>query len=881
MQNRLEIKKKKRPQDQPPKWIVRVLELYCEPTLLEGIQGDLLEIYLCNINSRGGRYARLIYFWQALGFLRLKFRKKPSNYSNMGSIWTNYFITSYRSLKRHKVYFFINMIGLVLAITCSLYAMIFISDEMAFNSHYKDNDQIYRLHKRYINVPEGIDHLTAETSGMMGPTMFEEYPEVEKFTRLLAWWDDEVATVGDKNYALNDIYFVDSSFFEIFNIDLIAGDPRSALVNPSSIVLTESLARNIFEDENPIGETLIGINEIPLTVTGIVKDPIRQSSFQYKSLISWTTTTPGIGPLQYRWMNNWLAQGITTFVVLSNGTDPSVLVDKLPDMMQRHFPERADQYFLRLQAFEDMYLFSDQIRNNEQLKFGSARFLYILGFTGFLIFLIASINYINIAISRVSQNYREVGVRKVLGSTRYQLIARFINESFITAFTASLISVILLASVIPYLNILTSRDIPFTSLLTIESIGFIILFCIFLSLIVGIYPAYLQSSSSLLAILKNNTQIKGSGWLRKGLLILQYSISIGLIACTIAINQQTEFLSNKSLGFNEDQLLVLDINNEVGQKAEVLESELLKHPNIQNISICRNAIGGGSYSTTVIPDDYVEELNVRIFAVDQEFFETYQLKTAEGRTYLKGSVADSNNLIVNRSFLDYTGWKTIEGKRLKFGADGDSYPVIGVVEDFHYQPVSTSVIEPMVFYLNLQQNYYATLRLGNGDIHETISYIESVWNDLSTRTPLTQHFVDQYFQDAYERERQLLETSSIYTFISILLCVLGLYGLTALILQQRMKEISIRKVLGAGVETLVKMINKQFVIVFIIGIIVSVPITYYLMKKWLDQFAYHIDLDPSPFIYAGVLTVVSSLVVISILTIRASFINPARTLSQE
>lgn len=801
----------------------------------------------------------------------------------MRAILSNYFVTSFRSIKKNKALFAINLVGLVLAITCSLFAFVYINDELQFDQQHTDRDEIYRLYKRYINVTEGVDHLTFETSGMMGPTMEDEYPEVLSSVRVLPWWHGVVLTHKQTNISSEGLYFADANFFEFFDFEVVDGDPNAFLEAPSSIVLTESLARKIFKDERPIGKVVKGLNWVDYTVTGLVKDPPRTSSFQFDALVSWSTTVPNVGPLNMKWMNNWLAQGIYTFVKVSKDADPEKLTQKFPGMMERHFEERADQYFLRLLALRDMHLHGDEIRGAERMKSGSITFIYMLGFSAFLIFLIASVNYINVTLSRSTMAKKEVGIRKVMGSTKKQLMSRFIIETFLSTLMASVISLLIIALILPGANMISGKELPLEAFFQPLSIAIVFGFALLIGTLMGLYPAIVLSSPSVTSILRGGVkrQNGSAGILRKFLLAIQFGISIFLIICTMVVIRQMNYLENKPLGFDKEQVVVLDIGNEVGNHADLLETELSKHPNILSISTSRSTMGDGSYSTTVIPEGYSGELNTRIFGVDQEFFETFGVQTVTGRTFLKGSLADSNELIVNRTLVEVMGWDDPIGKHIRFSEGAPSARIIGVVEDFHIHSLATNSIEPMIIYLNTTTKWYTALRLGNGNLKETIAYINTVWDQFAKRTPFDFHFVDDWFNSQYEKERKLLTISTIYAGMSIVLCALGLFGLTSLFLQYRMKEISIRKVLGAPILTIVSMVNKQFLTIIAISFFIAIPISYYTIANWLDQFAYKMTLDAMPFLLSGALIAVVSLSIVSLLAFRSASVNPVRSLKSE
>ncbi|GAB4229677.1 MAG: ABC transporter permease [Ekhidna sp.] len=867
---------------QPPQWILRVIERLCDPILIEGISGDLEEVFKDNLNTKGPLQAQLIYVLQAIGFLRFIFLRKEQKHSNMKAIWTNYLLTSYRSLKRHKTFFAINLIGLITAISCSLFALVYVYDELQYDQEHTDADQIYRLYKRYINIEEGIDHLTYENSGLMAPTMLEEYSQVEDYTRICPWFDKGTITntSNQKSIISEHIYYADSNFFDFFDFTVISGSDK-LLTAPATMMLSEELATALFSDENPIGKTVIGLNDITYTITGVFEKPDRRSSFQFDGLISWTTTVPGVGPNGYRWMNNWLGQAIFSFVKLNAFSNPKELEDELPDMMNRHFEERADQYFLKLMPLNKMHLYSDNILGERGMKTGSIKFIYVLVSSALLILLITVVNYVNISLSRASQSVKEVGIRKTMGSTKQQLMGRFMAETVISVLLASVVSIALLALLLPYLGQLVNKELPIHLLFNGMTILFLFGFISLVSIIVGIYPSHILSKPAPAAILKGESKSGRTGSFRKVLLTLQFAISLLLLVSTVTIVRQIQFMINKPLGFDKEQVIVIDTYNEVGEKITVFEEKLLQHPNIESVSVSQNAISASSYGTTALPEGITDELNVRVFGVDAEFFETYGIQTIEGRTFLKNSNADSAHLIVNQEFLNQLGWEEAVGKHMRFSPEGTPIPIIGVIDNFHYNSLASSKIEPVVMYHTPNATNNTIVRLGGGSVRETMEYIDDIWNELAGRSSLDVIFVDEWFADQYEKETQLLNFSSIYAIISIILCGLGLYGLTGLILQQKSKEISIRKVLGASIQSIVAQMNRQYVLIVLLSFAVAAPMAYYLLDGWLQNFAYKIELDPLPFVIAIASVMVLCTLIVSLLSVKTASTNPTDVLNKE
>ncbi len=866
----------------PPKVIVRLLERFCDPHLLEGILGDLQERFHQQVQRRGVRLARLIYVWQALGFFRWSFRNQNRSSGMTSGMLVNYWVSAWRSMLRRKSFSAINLVGLVCAVACSLFAFVLLWHDLHYDRIHEKRDHIYQLYKRHLNEREQIDHLTAETSGMMGPTMKREYPEIKGVVRICPWWDKVRLYRDDEMHETTGWCFVDSSFLDVFDYPLLHGDADKVLRSPRSMVITEQLATRIFPSTDPMGQTITGINDIEFVVEGVIADPGPQSTLQFEALVSWSTTVPGVGPLSFGWMNNWLAQSLLTFVELDPQAVPASVEAKLPDMMERFFPERADQYFLRLQPFQTLHLRGSEIRAQRGMDLTSRRFLTSLILSTLLIVCIVVVNYINITLSRAFEKRKEIGVRKALGSGRFQLMVRFMIETVINLTVASMIAYAILPKVFLAVGETIGRDL--SPRLLLQPSTFVALLSLYLvfCLLMGLYPAFILARPRASRILQGSM----SGWqdaglIRKVLLGVQYGMATILIICTIVIIKQTTYLQQKPLGFDKENVVVVDLYNEVGAKAEVFESDLLQHPSVLSVSIGRSAIGGGSYSTTFIPEGQHEEVNTRVFSVDADFFETYGLTVNQGRSFLTHSIADSMHVIVNQSLIDFVKWEDPVGKRLKPDRAHAGYPIIGVVDDFHYASLATEAVEPMAIFLSVNDVQNASIKLDGESLDNSLSHIEAAWNKSATKTPFEFYFVDQWFASLYQDEEKLLRTTRYFALIGLLLCVLGLYGLTALTLQQRRREISIRKVLGASAQSIIRMISKDFVLIIVLSFALAIPVSYAVTSAWLADFAHRIHLGGGAFLLACFMILLVSLVVISLLSARAAAINPATTLRSD
>lgn len=862
--------------------IDRWLDRFCEGHLQEGIHGDLEELYQVDLHKKGPFPAKLNYYLRALGFFRYTFHaKSKKRYSNIEAMWKNHFITAFRSLNKQRQYFLINSLGLTLAIACFLFATLFAFDEFSFDRFHRKSENIYRLYKKKVNQEKGTSVFSAETSGQMGPEIVARYPEAINTVRINPWYDDAVLSYGETNLRTKHLVIADSTLFDVFDFQLLRGNPKTALKEPSTIVLSASFAKNLFGNEDPMGKTVVGLNDLNYQVTGVVEDAPRNSHIQYDAFISWTTTVPGIGPLKWEWMNNWLTQALYTYVELIPDTDPEVLTAKMSDLIAMHLPERKETYFLRLQPLEQVHLYSDDILYTRKMKIGSIGFLWLMLITAVMVLLIAVVNYINISLAKASSNIKEVGVRKVIGAQKGHIVGRFLAETMVQLILATLLGVLAVILLMPYFNLLTAKDLSPAHLLDWRLISFMCVFILLLNFLIGLYPARLIAAISPSSLLKNSLNRLKIGTLRKVLLVGQYAISTSLIIFTILIHSQTDFLLTQSQKNITEQVIVIDIDNEVGIKADALKAKLEQYPNVISVSACRAAIGSGTYGTTISTEDHPGEMATQIFRVDESFDDTYDLKVTEGHYFRPDFASDSNGLVINRAFMDYLGWETAVGRYVRFTGSEDRYPVIGVIENFHFQSPAKVKIAPVIMYLDKVNRPNLSVRIAGTDLRETINYFESTWDEFADRTPFDFMFVDQWFQEQFKSELQMLHTSTTFAFISIFLCVLGLYGLTSLMLEQRIKEISIRKVLGAGIYTLTLLFNRQFIVLLMAGVAIAFPVSWWVASRWLEQFAYRIDPSLLPFLAACSITFCISFATVSLLTIRKALVNPARILKNE
>lgn len=796
----------------------------------------------------------------------------------------SYVTTSFRNFRKYKLHSIISLTGLGVGIMASILAFIFVLDEQSFDKFHSRLDRLYRLNK-ISKEANGATFKNAESSGMMGPTMVSEFEEVEKVVRYQTWGDAVILSNQGTNIELGeaDILIVDSTFFKVFDFELVRGSVNDVLTRPSTMVLTEDLAKSLFGEEDPIGKTVIGINSLPYEITGVAKEAPRNSHIQYKALVSWATTVPQLGPLNYEWMNNWIAQGITTYVLLKPGTDVSSLEAKLPQFMQNHMPTRVDSYSLYMQPFRDIYLDANETKYHRMAKTGSRQYVYFFSvIAGFILF-IACINYFNISTSRATRRAREVGMRKSLGATRKELIYQFLGESLVLTICSAIIGLVLLYFVIPFFNELSGKSLPFELLLNSKVIcGFIILIVI-VALVAGLYPAFILSAFRPAVVLKSNHQTKQAGnWPRNVLITFQFVISIVMIACTIVIYQQMQFVLSKDLGFDKDHILVLELTTELREKGKLFTENVASHPSIVSVSLGRTALGSGSSSTRIQPEGFPpDQIEIRMFPVDGNFLKTYDLKIVKGRFFDVPAIAsDSDAVIINETLAKQLNWGNPMEKTIKFNADDPKpLPVIGVLKDFYFKSLYDKV-EPLVMWISKRKPNSLSIRF-TGDPKALLTFLEIKWKTFEGRYPFHYYFVDDAFAKAYQSEEKLFKTVLMFAGLSLFIACLGLYGLVSFTLEQRTKEFGIRKVMGATAMGLNLMVNRKFVALMMVASVLAIPLVIPLMNKWLLKFAFRISIGPNAFIFSIGITLIITLLAVSLQAVKAAMINPAQTLRSE
>ena len=791
-----------------------------------------------------------------------------------------------RLLRKQLSFTIINVVGLSIGLTCCIMIGMFVLHERSFDSFHSKGDRIYRINKRVTPQGGGVEY-HAITGGAMGPALSAGYADIEQSVRILPWFDPILMQYGDVNAKVSEVVFADSNLFSVFDFELLRGSRGQVLVEPMSIVLSENTARRLFGDNDPIGQVLLGLNELPFTVTGIVEDAPAQSHLTYQAFISWESTLPGEGGLNFGWLNNWITQVTYTYLLLSPGANPEALERQIAVQLQERLPQFAERYQHYLQPLSEIYLDSADLLYTRGISLGNGMYVMLFTLVGLLILVIACVNFMNLTTARFSRRFKEVGMRKVLGANKHQLRKQFLAESMVMTGIALLLSVLMVVLLLPAFNGLTSRTLSFNLFENPWVIAGILGLTTLTGLMAGGYPAELLSRVRPLRALKKygSNSIKGFS-LRRVLVVFQFSISIALIVGTLVIVRQVGFIQGQDPGFERDQVIVLPLtSNAMRGQFRPFKQSILQHPSITHAagsnSVPGTREGMSSFSLTAEGKAPEEDWQAYVWRVDDfDLLDTYGIVLAEGRYFSEQFLADTaRGVVINQSMARALNWTDPIGKRLVIDGETEETRVIGVLEDFHYESLH-HVIEPLVIqYAPRYENL--SVRVQRGQLEEVVSYIRAQWEFFEDAYPFEYLFLDEATTSQYEAEQLLMHTLSIFSGLAIFIACIGLFGLAAFSAQQRTKEIGIRKVVGASTTNLIQLLTRDFMLLVGIAFLLSTPMSFLIMQRWLEGFAYRIDLSWWMFALAGILAIGVALLTVSYHSVKVALSDPIVALKHE
>ncbi len=789
----------------------------------------------------------------------------------------NYFKIAFRNLWRHRVFSFINIMGLTVGMTACLLIFLYVRFELSYDKFHPKADRIYRIVTDLKTPSETIN--THGPSWAVGPHLQFDLPEVEAFTRVN--YDHLLIRKGDIKFNEDGAIWADSAFFNIFKFPLLKGDARTALTRPFSLVLSETAAKKYFGKQDPMGQTLLITGDgNPAIVTGVMKDMPENTLIKSEVVLSMSTITE-------KWAkginDEWGNYGPFTYVLLKPGSNAQALVKKFPAFLDKWngAEMRKMQMFptLLLEPLKDVYL-----KSNRDGSKGNMMNVYVFSIIALFILVIACINFINLTTARASERAKEVGIRKVAGAVRTQLARQFIGESMVISLLSFLLTLGLSALLLSSFNQLAGKTIS-TGIFTNIGLLFLLLgTALVIGLLAGIYPAFVLSSFKPIMVLKGRfaTGAKGS-ILRKGLVITQFAISTALIIGTIIVYSQMKYMRNRDLGFNKDQVLVVDTNGD--DKRETLQQLVARMPNVKSTSLSGSVPGGGhqgAYSEVENAKGDLQVANLDLYFVDFDYIPLYDIKMAAGRPFDRAYKTDSNKaMILNEAAVKILGYSSPNqaiGKRFKqWGHEGQ---IIGVIKDFNYHSLQ-SPIKPLTMRMEWPRFSLLSVKVNAANTQSTIAAIEKEFKTVIPNRPFGYYFMDEFFDRQYRSEERFGQLFLNFAALAIFISCLGLLGLASYSTMQRTREIGIRKVMGASVSNIINLLSKEFLKLVIISFFIAAPLAWYFMHQWLLDFAYRTQINWWVFAAAGILAVLIALLTISFQAFKAAVANPVRSLRTE
>ncbi|MEP1097548.1 MAG: ABC transporter permease [Cyclobacteriaceae bacterium] len=877
-----------------PKLASALLEWFCAPHWLTEIEGDLQEQYNENIEEKGILKAKIICLWEVIRFLRPHIIKKNKRLKSTG-MFKNYFRVTFNNILNNKVNSTINILGLSIGIALCMVIMLYVSNELSYDQFHSNTGKIYRIALQ--NDPGNPTKGLARASYGMSEVLKDEFPAVETVARMTKLFNQEaVVQNGDKHFKEERLYFAEPSIFEVLDFTFIEGNPSTALVDPNTIVITERSALKYFGSLDVIGKTLnVNLNNMNVNyeVIGLLSDPPENTHFKYDLLVPLDDIFALINPRVVRSIKSWYTYNFWTYVKLNETSDAVQFEKDLTTIVDNYFPPTRKDIKIFIQPVEDIHLHSHLDREFEANN--DIFYIRVLTSIAILVLVIACINFMNLTTARSIKRAKEVGIRKTLGAKRGQLIVQFLTESFIVTFVSILLALLFVAAFVGTIDQLAFINLEVSHL----GIGSIILGLLFLNfaigLLAGLYPAFILSALQSVKTLKGSfSKSLGSKNLRSGLVMVQMSVTVILLFGILTISNQLDFMRTKKLGFEKEQIVLLDVagtslseirQNFKEEQYQKFKSRVLQIPEVKNVTKQSRMVGAGASLRSIffngISDN--EKEAVQFLYVGHDFASTYDLTFVEGRDFSTEYSTDTVFMyIVNEAAVTaYELEDQTIGRRIASG-DNVTFPgqIVGVVKDFHFAPLHEQ-IEPLVVGLSNFPMQFVSLKIDTEQLQETLAQINAIYKEIEPNRPMDYSFLDKRLDDIYQFEATLEKVIVYFTGLAIFISCLGLFGMALYMAEQKTKEIAIRKVLGASVNNVVVSFNVHFVKLVLIANLIALPIGYYLLNDWLNGFAYRTSPDIGMFALVCLITIIITLFTVSYQSLRAGLSNPVDSLSCE
>jgi putative ABC transport system permease protein len=873
----------------PPQWADRFLEWYCNPAVLEEIQGDTYELYLRTCKAHNKHLANLQFVWNVMRFFRWSNIKRTRTQSPSSlMMYKNYFTVFKRVFVKQKGYSFLNIFGLAIGVSCFLLISLYIRDEYSFDRMHSKADRIYRIHE--ILQSNGVGERSASQPFPVAEALLNDHgSQIVKAVRFFNYQAPTLALAtidNKKEFNESRIFCTDSSFFDVFDFPLIEGDPKTALNTTQTIVLTKSMANKYFQGESAVGKYLKFQGNTNLLVTGVMADVPINTHFQFDALISFRTLDQIYDPGDpQRW--HWYWNPCWTYLLLRDASDAPKLQAAMPAFVKKYFPEFVrNDVTMELFPMTDIHLKSRmdyEIQPNSSLTT-----IYVFASIAIFVLLIACINFINLSTARAANRAKEVGMRKTLGGQRMQLITQFLFESILLSLLSVLIAVVMVVLVLPAFNVFAEKNIETIVLLQPSYLSLLILLPLSVGVISGIYPAFVLSSFAPITALKSNPNRESGAVFRKTLVVIQFTLSIILLVGTGVAMDQLKMMRKSDTGFTRENVVMIPvIRSPVAQNYKSLKNEFLRNKNTVSVSALEEVMGAKHQVGNYQFEGLTESRPFPRLCVHHDFTKTFGIPIVAGRDFSEDvNTDDTLALVVNETLVKQMGWASNEEAIGKKFANRPDRRIIGVVKDFNFtsrhQPIRPLVLElnttPQAFDVRIK---YMAVRITGEDIPATIDWLAQQWKAQIPGWPFDYFFLENDLEKLYTAENKMSKITMVFSGLSILVACLGLFGLSTFTAEQRKKEMSIRKVLGSSDYGIFMLFSKHFFRLILIANVVAFPLAYILMKQWLGGFAYQVNIDLRLFILAGLAAVAVAFFTICYQALRTAHSNPADVLKSE
>lgn len=767
-----------------------------------------------------------------------------------------------------------NIVGLTLGITSALFLIIYSANEISYDRYHEKSDRIYRVSSKISEPDDQFTWIVAQIP--FGPQVAQDYPEVEAFVRFIGM-GRTLFRYEDKEFNEEDFYYADSTLFDIFTYKILKGEVKTALEEPNKIILTETTASKYFGKTDPIGKS-IRSTERTYEVTAIIEDIPRNSHFRFDAIAARNNLPKQLG--------SWGNFGVFTYLLFPENTDVEAFEMKMQAMYDTYMKPIFEQMNINieyvLEPLTRIHLYSTNAQEPEPT--GSITYVYIFAIVAVFLVLIAAMNYMNLSTARSTRRAREVGLRKVVGSGRATIIMQFLSESVLFTLFSLVISAVLLMLLIPKFNTLAGRSFDIDVIYSPMVILTIAVVFIIVGILGGSYPAFFLSRFSPVTVLKGEiTQGSAGSLFRKVLVIIQFTVSVIMIICTLVVFRQLNYLKNMDQGFDQSNVITLQLEGDMVRKYPVLKQALLENKNIKFVTSTNTPIGEGSGKVifNVETDQGMDQRGVNFAVVDHDFVETLGIKIAEGRDFQSEMPSDTlYSAVVNETFVDRMAWKEPLGKKVELG-DSNTLraQVVGVMKDYHQTGMYNEVESLILVYREFNPVIY--IKFNGENSSETLDFIATTWNDIFPDQPYNFAYLTDRFNGQFEADEKRGLIFTLFTLLAIFIACLGLFGLASYMVEQRTKEIGIRKVFGANESTIMKLISKDFLVLVIVGIIIAVPVAWYFMDNWLQNYVYKTRISVVLITVAALLTLIITFITISYKAYQASVLDPASSIRTE